>query len=224
MILNQVINKARRLTNTSPAIFPDSRAIDLANEVYLDIQRTLADNEIEVFGAIAKTDLIANQPNYQLPSDLLTILRIEVNYENPLDNQKWIKLSESDLANLPEEWYQLILSQPKSKALYDLFANNIWLFPSPTANQIQGLRLWYVRKQPEFTTTSDELPAPLEKYWDVFAMGIAYQYLEELGHPLAQRRFELYQLGLNKMIEDYKTETIEPIKITVPNYFNSGWI
>ncbi|GIW67879.1 MAG: hypothetical protein KatS3mg096_747 [Candidatus Parcubacteria bacterium] len=224
MILSQVFQKVRRLTNTTSSTLTDVRLLDLVNEVYLEIQRTLADNEIEVLGGIVKTDLIANQPNYQLPSDLLTILRVEVNYDDPTDNTKWIKASETDLANLPYEWYNLLKSQPKSKPLYDLFSNTLWLFPQPTANQTQGLRLWYIVRQQDFTSVNDTLHPVLDKYWDVLAMGTAQKYLEEIGHPLSQRRFELYQLGLQKMVDDLKTEVIEPIKMQPIDYFNSGWV
>ncbi len=224
MTLSQVFQKVRRLTHTTTATLPDARLLDVINEAYLDIQKNLAMNEIEVLGTIAKTDLVANQPNYQLPENLLTILRIEVNYDDPTDNTKWIKVSQTDLVNLPYEWYQLINSQPKSKPLYDLFSNTIWLFPQPTANKTQGLRLWYIEKQPDFTSANDNLHPVLANYWEVLAYGASFVYLEEVSHPLSQRRFELYQAKLQLMIDDLKVETIEPIKMTTIDYYNKGWI
>jgi len=224
MTLQTVFNKVRRLTNTSSASLPDSRLLDLANEIYLEIQRELAMNEIEVMGDVYETTIFAGQTDYQLPDDVLAILRLEVNYDDINDPQKWKKVDFTDLGNLPYEWYQLVNSQPKSKPLVDLFGNSLWLFPAPTQSQPNGLRMWYIVKQPDFTSASDELHPIMAKYWDVLAYGMAWSYLEEIGHPLAQRRFELYNLKLGKMISDLKVEVIEPVKIDNPNYFRGGWM
>lgn len=224
MILQKVFDKVRRITNTSTSTLTDARLLEIVNEAYLYIQRELAQNEIEVFGAIAKTDLVSGQSNYQLPDDLLAVLRIEINYDDPSDETRWVKMTESDLANLPYEWYSLINSQPKSKPLYDLFSNSIWTFPKAKEDSLLGLRLWYIYKLEDFTSTSDTLPKVIEKYWDVLANTASWIYFEEIGHPLAQRRFEISQTYLQRMISDLKIETIEPIKISIPNYYNSGWI
>lgn len=224
MLLTQVFTKTRRLTNTNSTTLSDSRLLDLINETYLDVQRTIANEGIDVFGAIKYTDLVANQSFYQLPSDTLAILRVEINYDDPTDNTKWKKLDETDLPNIPSEWFQLLKSQPKSKPLMDLFAAGFFVFPQPTENKTAGLRIWYVSQQSQFNSSTDEIPFQIDKYWEVLALGSAYRYFEEINHPLAQRKFEVYQLFLSKMIDDLKTEVIEPIKTSVPNYFNSGWI
>lgn len=224
MYLSQVFTKTRRLTNTTSATLPDTRLLDLINETYLDVQRTLANEGIDVFGTIAYTDLLANQEFYQLPSDCLAILRLEINYDDPTDNKKWQKVDQTDLPNIPYEWFKLLESQPKAKPLMDLFAGGFVIFPEPTETKAQGLRIWYVKKQPDFTSATDEIPFQIDKYWEILALGSAYRYLEEIGHPLAQRRWEMYQIFLSKMIDDLKTEVIEPIKTTIPNYFNSGWL
>jgi hypothetical protein len=224
MTLQKVFDKTRRLTNTTTVTLKDERLLDLTNETYLDIQRRLAQEEIEIFGTIKKTDLIAGQANYQLPTDLLTILRLEVNYDDPTDNTKWVKVNQTDLANLPFEFYGLLQAQPKSKPLMDLFASQVFLFPQPTANQVNGIRLWYIPRQPEFTSASDEIPPILSNYWEVFAYGNAFRYFEEIGHPESNRKLELYEAFIQKMIEDLKVETIEPIKVQTVDYFNQGWL
>jgi len=224
MTLQKIFDKTRRLTNTTTTTLTDARLLDISNETYLDIQRRLAQEEIEILGTIKKTDLIAGQANYQLPTDMLTILRMEVNYDDPTDNTKWIKVSETDLGNLPFEFYNLLQSQPKSKPLMDLFASQIYIFPQASTNQANGIRLWYIPKQPEFTNTSDQIPAILDNYWEVFAYGNAFRYFEELGHPEANRKLELYEAFMEKMISDLKTEVIEPIRVANIDYFQSGWL
>jgi hypothetical protein len=224
MTLQKIFDKTRRLTNTTTTRLPDARLLEITNETYLDIQRRLAQEEIEILGTIKKTDLVANQANYQLPTDMLTILRMEVNYDDPTDNTKWRKVNQTDLGNLPFEFYNLLKSQSKSKPLMDLFASQIFIFPQPTSNQTNGIRLWYIPKQPEFTTTSDQIPAILDNYWEVFAYGNAFRYFEELGHPEANRKLELYETFMEKMISDLKTEVIEPIKIQQVDFFNQGWL
>lgn len=224
MKLEKIIQKVRKLVNTSQSVLDDNRIIDLINESYLEIQTELANEGIDVFGAIRYTDLIANQEFYGLPQDALAILRLEVNYDDPSDENKWKKVDETDLPNIPYEWFRLLKSQPRSRPLMDLFAGGFTIFPRPTETKTAGLRIWYIPKQPDFTSPNDDIPYQIDKYWRVLAFGAAYNYLEEIGHPLAQRRFEIYRLYLGKMIEDLKTEVVEPIKTSVPNYFNSGWL
>ncbi|MCS6954923.1 MAG: hypothetical protein N3D20_02785 [Candidatus Pacearchaeota archaeon] len=224
MTLQTIFDKVRRITNTSTASLPDTRLLSLSNEAFLYIQRELAQNEIESFGAVAKTDISSGKENYQLPDDLLTILRIEINYDDVNDESKWVKMTATDLGNLPIEWYKLIKSQPKSKPLFDLFSNNIWTFPEPDANRTLGLRLWYIAKQPDFTSASDELHPVLANYWDILAEGTAWLYYEEIGHPSSQRRFDIFHAKLQKMVSDLKIEVIESTKMGYIDYFNSGWI
>jgi len=128
------------------------------------------------------------------------------------------------LGNLPYEWYELLKTQPKTKPLMDLFGGQVFIFPKPEEDKANGLRIWYIVKQPEFTSTSDEIPAILDTYYDVFVYGNAFKYLEQIGHPDANRKFELYQFYLKKMIDDLKVEVIEPIKMKSIDYFNKGWL
>jgi len=222
--IQKIFDKTRKLAKTSSAILTDAKLFDLTNETYLDIQRALANEGIEILGTIQKTDLVAGQENYQLPTDMLAILRLEINYEDATDDTKWKKMSQSDLGNLPYEWYELLKKQPISKPLYDLFNAQLFVFPKPTTNQTAGLRIWYIQRQPDFTNTSDSIPQILDNYWDVFCYGNAWRYLEEVGEPQADRYMQLYQAYLQKMIADLKTEVIEPIKITIPPYFCNGWL
>ena len=224
MTLQKIFDKTRRLTKTTTITLSDARLLDLSNETYLDIQRRLAQEEIEIFGTIKKTDLVAGQTNYQLPNDMLTILRMEVNYDDPTDNTKWVKVSQTDLGNLPFEFYNLLQSQPKSKPLMDLFASQIFIFPQPADNKVNGIRLWYISKQEEFTNASDEIPIILDSYWEVFAYGNAFRYLEELGHPDADRKLKLYESFMQQMLDDFRTEVIEPIKMQQIDYFNKGFL
>jgi len=224
MTLQKIFDKTRKLTRTSSTLLTDAQLLDLTNETYLDIQRRLAQEEIEILGTIKRTDLAANQANYQLPQDVLTILRLEINYDDASDETKWRKMTETDLGNLPIEWYRLLKSQSMSKSLYDLFASQIFVFPQPTKNITGGLRIWYIPRQPEFTNINDELPFVLKNYWEVFAYGNAWRYLEEIGNVKANRILELYEAFITRMIEDFKVEVIEPIKIQIMDYFNQGWI
>jgi len=224
MQLSTIFEKTRKITNTNSTTLSDVDLLSLTNETYLDIQRSLANEEIELFGTIKKTDLVAGQANYSLPSDLLTILRLEINYDDPTDEDKWKKIDQADLGNLPYEWYELLKTQPKTKPLMDLFGGQVFIFPKPEEDKANGLRIWYIVKQPEFTSTSDEIPAILDTYYDVFVYGNAFKYLEQIGHPDANRKFELYQFYLKKMIDDLKVEVIEPIKMKSIDYFNKGWL
>ena len=224
MILQKVFDKVRRITHTTSITLPDSRLLDLINETDLDIQKKLAFNGIDLFGTIKSTSLVANQESYDLPDDLLVIVRLEANYDDPTDDTKWKKLERTDLANIPTKWFDLIKSQPKTNALYDLFGGQIITCPRSKENQTSGLRLWYVAKRTDFTSASDTIPSELDKHWGVLAWGTAYNYLEEVGDVKANRALELYTNYLDQMIKELKKESLEPVKTEHISEYNNGYI
>ena len=222
--LQAIYDKSRRLDNTNSTTQSDASLLTDTNETYLEILRELAKNKIEVTGVIAHADLQADQSEYQFPDDLLELVRVEINYSDPTDYRKWRKMSETDLANLPAVWKQYVKDNMRDLSTFDVFGDHIYTAPQPDSNQSAALRIWYIKKNTDFTAASDVLSHPFNLYWEVFAYGNAWKYFEQRNTEEAERKRALYEKKLASMVSELSHETTEPIKTDVPNYFNQGWM
>lgn len=222
--LQTIYDKSRKLTNTNSITWTDANLLVDTNETYLEVCRALANARIEVTGIIAKTDLVADQEEYQLPSDLFELVRLEINYDDPNDYTKWRKLSSSDLPNLPEVWAQFVRDNTQGATTADIFGDHIRVAPRPSTAKTLALRLWYIQKKADFALAADSVPHPFNLYWDTFAWGNAWKYYEPKNKEEADRKRVGFNSKLQEMIAGLKDETLEPIKSSVPNYFNNGWM
>ncbi len=225
--VSKIYTKARTLTNTNSTTYPDATLLVDTNETYLEICRTLAQNKIEVTGIIAKTDLVVGQSDYALPADCLQVVRLEINYIDTTDYTQWRKMTEADLANLPETWTVFVQQNILQFPVFDGFGDEFRIAPQPTTGQGQplGLRLWYISKAADFAASTDFMPHPFSLYWDVFAFGDAWKYYESRNPDEATRKYTVFTDKLQKMVDDLKPETTEPIKSrSQPQQFNNGWL
>lgn len=225
--LQKIYDRTRKLTNTNSTTLSNADLLLLSNETYLDILRTLSNNSIEVTGIVAHTNLVADQENYSLPDDCLDIVRVEINYDDPTDDNKWRKVTEVDLPNLPRVWRDFVINNSSSDPRFDMYGGQFYIAPPSTTNQTSGLRLWYIKKNTDFVGTdpsTENLPYPLHFYWDTFAIGNAYRYYQPNNLERAAGFKTLYEQYLKQMVDDLSNPNLEPIKTEVTDKFNHGWI
>lgn len=140
---------------------------------------------------IGTTDLVANQQDYGISTDMLLITRVEIKDSNG----KWQLLTpmdQNDLNNpsfnqnsskVPGGYYSGGLSltdfleTPGIPLYYDNIANSLFLYPKPNYNSTGGLKVYYQRV-PSYFTTSDTTKKPgfaphLNRY---ISLSMAYDY------------------------------------------------
>lgn len=225
--LQDIYTESRRLTHTNTTTWVNADLLTLTNLTWLDIQRILAENAIEVFGIIAHTDLVSGQDSYAIPSDCFEIVRMEVNYDDPTDDTKWKKIGYADLANLPWEIKDALKNTSSANPVVDQFGGNFFVMPKATANLTAALRLWYIKKNTDFvgTTPSTEfVPWPINLRYEIFCHGNAYRFFLPKNDTEAAKYKALYDKDIQDMVNDLKIETVEPIKTQSTDPFNNGWM
>lgn len=120
------------------------------------------------------TDLVSGTAKYALPSEALTVQRIEIKDVNG----NWYKLKPIVLENLTGalDEFEDVDSTPM---YYKLINGTIELFPAPNYSQTDSLRVYYDRASVLFnyddTTASPGFPAP---YHEILPIKVAIKWLE----------------------------------------------
>jgi len=125
---------------------------------------------------ITYTDLVNGQHDYELPSDLLKLLAIEI-----IDKDgNYIRLKELDKSQLKET----ITDFEETHGIpqfYDISGDSVMLYPAPDTNLVTltgGLVIHHIRKIDEFVSTDDtQEPGIPEPFHRIVSLGAAYDWL-----------------------------------------------
>lgn len=227
--LQTTYDEARRLTQTNSNTLLDATLLGYSNDVFLDIERNLALNKIQVTGIVSTTQLVAGQSNYSMPADCFEIVHMEVNYTDPTDYTKWQKLTPEELPNLPVTWQRFVKEATTTYPVFDTFGGSFYIAPQPAttpANQTvnaAGLRLWYIQRKPDFVGGTDSLPYPFPLHWQTFSYGMAERHFRPFNENEANRMLNLYQGATAQMISALSLQNLEPVKTENIDYNNHGW-
>jgi hypothetical protein len=219
--LQTVVNRTRVITRTNSNTLTDAQVLALSNETNLDIERELAQNNVEEFGVVAYTD-VSTSTNYDKPTNLLKYLRLEINYVDSDDTTKWRKVNFVDLPNLPRVWQDFVNSNPEIQSAMDDFGGQF--YPAPLADNAvtAGLRIWYLAKINDYTSVSNTLPYPLNLFWDTIAYGNAFRYWQPINKEEATYYQSQFVESVRKMALHLQNENIEQIYTEVVDFTNNG--
>ena len=120
------------------------------------------------------TDLVAAQEKYSLPSEALTIQRVEIKDVN--DN--WYRLKQLIQDQIPGaiDEFNDINGTPE---YYRMIGNNIELFPAPNYASTGGLKLYFDRDSVDFAyTDTTKPPGFASPYHEAIAVGSAMEWLK----------------------------------------------
>lgn len=133
---------------------PANRLIDVNNaldEIHIEILQSAdgADfddkNYTSDFPESTK-DLVADQADYSLPTDLIKEKRLTVSY----DGTNWYKAKPFDINEsgiyLKNDYFS------EEAPYYDLHDNSLNLYPTPTADVTAGLKIWMSRNMELFSS------------------------------------------------------------------------
>ena len=155
------------------------------------------DNTITTTYPIAVRNMVINQPDYKFTTALwaltspegganassstispLKIKRVELSY----DGTNWNKAEPLDLNEYSRDTItNTINSQFQTgKPFYGVMDNALWLYPVPTANVTNGIKVWFDRSITEYTssdvTTGTKVPGFDSNFHMILAYGAAYEY------------------------------------------------
>lgn len=219
-----IYDETRRLTRTNSNTLVNADLLLLTNDSYLEIQRELARNKIEVYGLVATASLVASQEDYAMPADCFEIVHMEINYDDPTDYTKWRKMTPSDLPNLPVTWQQFVRDNTTSSPEWDTFGGQFYVAPRPPTNEAAGLKLWYIQKKADFTAVTDNVVYPLTLFWQLFPYCNTWKYWLPFNDTEAAKFKALFDTEMAKAVDNLKDENVEPIKTRSVDYYNKGWM
>jgi len=185
--------------------------------------------EMDFQGEIATADLSATQQEYTWPTDMLTIKRVEIDYDgdgdyvaaNPFDSSSY----EGTISTSAEINNIFTASNPK----YDPYDNSLFLYPVPDTDVTDGLKIWYSNEVSEFTATTGgntaEPPFP-EPFHRILSLGASLDYARKfhISELISFCERELYgdrkKVGLwNELRSFFSTRvTDKPLSIRTSYY------
>jgi len=220
MTLGELISYARKQTKITTSQYSDADSIIAAKIWIKKLQREVADVRQDLFGEISEADIVNAQEDYHLPEDCLQLKKLEVTY-NGTDYHICSEVDMNDL-DYPWEWYEK--NQPKEYPVYDLVNNRMYIAPTPAADEIKGLKFWYIKRPTEVSTTSDtplitaSTDEMLLDYQYLIADGLAVDYLKSVGSPRASEFLSDYFNGVNQMKQQLRQLNVGTLIAETPNY------
>lgn len=161
MLVSQIFSYSRARTNTNSVTSPDATLFLYLNERHRQLMLAIQNAREDYSGEISTTDLIAGQQEYPLPDESMKIKRVEAKF----DGTNWTPCPEfdnnerkdraSDEATVAQDFAS---SSPR----VDLFDKSLFLFPIPSQDVTDGLKLWHFRRPQDIAVTNVSPEAPKE--------------------------------------------------------------
>jgi hypothetical protein len=190
-------------------------------------------DEWDLRGSISYQNLVANQQAYAFPTDILTIKRLEVDYDGDgdyiLSDHVDMGTIDSTIATSAEINDNFNTGNPK----YDAWNNSAYLFPVPDAAVNSGLIIWYNAEVTELTATTGgntAEPALAEPFHIVLSLGASLDYARrnKLSELIAFCERELFGTDkedglITKMKKYYGTRSSDKILSMKSHYYEENY-
>jgi hypothetical protein len=208
MLVSKMISTVQNLFgDTSEAQITPAEIIDWLNEG----QRRIA-RDTGWISERAETDVIAGQRGYELPPDIITMERLEL-----------------DGAKLPRTTLQMIdneepihTTKEGAPTKYYIWGNTLYLYPTPTESGSGNLDMWY-KKMPvliQSDADSAELPESMHDAMVRFALGRAKEKDEETSD--AQVIMQGVQADIGQNIHETEQKSDETYPVVTPAIDDEG--
>lgn len=156
MTLAEMITNVASLINQSLA---DDTLTVTRTEVkaFLNIGYAISRNALlsmsEDYGVrLSRTNLVAGQYYYSIPASCRKLRRVEVSFDGT--NFYRVQRINRNAIEFPGR------SWSESAPCYSVIGNNMEMFPTPTTDVTNGLRLWYVEDNGDLSSDDSEVKLP----------------------------------------------------------------
>jgi hypothetical protein len=194
-------NRTRYLTRTDSTTYSDSdldASLNAWNNVFTtEILAAMDDWDFKA--ETATSDLVANQQEYVMPTDLLKIKRIEVSY----DGTNWKYVNWFDINERGEQTHNLT-DFTTDEPYADMMDGSVMLYPIPTTSITGGIKIWYSKLDDMLTNATDQ-PKLAEPFQIGLCYGAAKDYYERNAEkPNFTDRAVMMGKNINDIIEKMK--------------------
>lgn len=208
--LEKLQDKTRLLLGGISATEYTAANLNIAINSYYDdftIKAILANKDWEVNGEVATTSIVANQREYLLPTDLLTIKKIEVNLMIGAAENQWTSPRIIDLRSIPSVAltnYQDSNDTIESAFKIRIYDESIFFNWLPKNSVTNGLKIYYSTEASAMTegnktTDTPNLPQTLH-------IGLAYGAALDYSIETEQnRRISNFKKSLEEKLDECET-------------------
>lgn len=164
MTVQQIFDYVRARTNTNAQLASNTNLFLYMNGRHEQLWLMLGQAHEDFGGEIATTDLVTDQQEYQEPDDCLKIKRLE----GKLDGTTWYLITPFDVNEDVGATDSTHVSENYTidNAKFDVHDESVFLFPIPTVDVDEGLKMFYIRR-PQYIsslTVSPGLPKEFHPY------------------------------------------------------------
>ena len=215
--LNTVLTFARAQALTDSNGLTDTNGIIFANEALSEFRRRLTAEGVDATGLQeAYTAMVAGTGTYLYPTDMSWLKAIEVNYISQIA-QDYLLATQVDVSNLSGQvsfsWLRTNANTaaPQFNDMGDWFE----IFPTPTVNNSQGIRIWYFLEPTPFAATSDNISYPDNLDYTILGYRIAASYQRSLSNfDFALAMDTEYEKKVKQWVATLGRGTQQPLQAT----------
>lgn len=231
----KIADYVRWKTRTNSTTFTNADMLAVANVVKDRLALEVLDADEDYWLVPTYLDLVADQREYPLHSDLLSrIKRVEAK----LDGSDYIILQEFDITDHPEPistesniTYEF--GNNEGEAFYDIMRKAIWIYSGTITNVTDGLKIWLNTFPADLTsmasntdlsedptTTTHGFPRELHM---ALAKGIVIEWKESKEKPIPLTESELnYEDEVQKAVAKLKRASLDrEVTGSIPE--EDGW-
>lgn len=132
--------------------------------------------EWEINGEVATTDIVASQQEYILPTDLIALKRVEINFSG--DDNNWVVMTALDMRQKDTALSNETASSDSPRVR--IFDNSLFLEDYPDTAVTAGLKVYYSKEETELSSGSDE-PDLEESTMSYLVYGACFDYAVAKG-------------------------------------------
>ncbi len=215
--LQSILTFSRAQAQTDSNGLTDTLGIVFANEALLDFRRRLIAAGVDAAQIQeAYRDMDAGVGTYLYPTDMWWLKAIEVNFQGSAEESA-VRAEQADVSNLPNNtsfgWLRSNASI--TTPMFDDHGDWFEIFPTPNADNSQGIRIFYFLEPTEYTTTSDTIAYPESLDYRILGWRIASNYQKSLKDFDSGEVFDLeYEKRVKDLIATLSRGTQQPIQAT----------
>lgn len=221
------------LDETSPSDWTDAELNVLINQRYHRVHTAVIDVFEDYKITTSFDNLIANQQEYTLPTDLFKVKRVEVNYDISNSNSTFQKAA--PLTALDSVRTRLAETNIGSNIIrnpvYYVTGTSIGFLPIPTSSGTSAIKYWYIPVLSDLSADASTIDIPYpDRYYHLIAEGATADALRfgEQSTIEADKFDQKFVAGVLLMQEELEDRVADDSKFVIdvsgdPLEFGGGW-
>ncbi len=156
--------------------------------------------------------VLANTNEYDLPSTMYKLVRVERRNANDSNENNWRKITRLNIGNDQINDFFPVREGRDQGYGYFVAGNKLYLRPVPAGGF--DMRLWFIPRAVDLALTTDEPILPLE-YHELIAEFACIQMLRKSGEGIYKESIDQFQLEMKNLVDTSTHRNTEPEQMLV---------